>query len=763
MAHVNPHIARLPYPPEALGQVAVEVATPVVAGSMATVRITYTAGRFGIDDQGSVRFLFRFASDAGRPQFDRPGAPNYCTVTASNGTTLVPEYHPRGAFRPWFKAVRVNVMREALREGDSITLVLGDRSEGGAGWRTSSMREGGFEIRVQADPFGTVVYGDVAGGAAFELVPGEAADWKAVLPTRRAVNQPFELRVRADDRCGNPVTRLPPGPLLLEADGPLAGLPRSIEAGADGSCRLTNLRATGSGRIAVRVRDGSGRLLAQSNPLLAHEGAPGAAPDTWWGDFHAQSEETVGTNSARDYFVFARDRAFCDFVGHQGNDFQISNAFWSELNRLYREFDDPDRFVTLPGYEYSPVTHLGGDRNIFFMDEERPIRRSSHALVEDTADIGSDCNHVRDLFAALRREGERALAFAHVGGRYADLRAGHDGDIERSVEIHSSWGTFEWLLFDAFDLGFRVGVVCNSDDHKGRPGASHPGASIFGAYGGLTCLYMDRLTRADIWRCLQARHHYGTTGDRMHLEVRASFQDGAARRYDEDPKLHPGAGAVPVGEATMGDIIAVKDPRVGVRIRIEAGAPIERIDLRLGARTVETIRPYGQADLGRRVRAVWEGAEYRGRGRMTTWDGRLRVDGNRIESFRPINFWHLEKSLSRTADGGLAWASVTTGNFAGADFLLSSAADGSLEIETPHVSTRLAVADIGLEDVVHPAGGLARGLRFFRLPDDNGVRSMDIAREVTVAPDGDTPLYVRVTLENGHQAWSSPIYLFMDR
>ena len=25
---------------------------------------------------------------------------------------------------------------------------------------------------------------------------------------------------------------------------------------------------------------------------------------------------------------------------------------------------------------------------------------------------------------------------------------------------------------------------------------------------------------------------------------------------------------------------------------------------------------------------------------------------------------------------------------------------------------------------------------------------------------GDTPIYVRVTLENGHQAWSSPIYLF---
>ncbi len=247
--------------------------------------------------------------------------------------------------------------------------------------------------------------------------------------------------------------------------------------------------------------DGPGNLLAVSNPIVIGERGKMA---TWWGDFHAQSEETIGTNSASDYFLFARDLAFCDFVGHQGNDFQISNAFWQDLNALYREFNAPGRFVTVPGYEYSPVTHLGGDRNIFFFEEGRPIRRSSHALVEDTSDIATDCNHVNDLFAAFRRDGENVLAFAHVGGRYADLSAGHDGTIERSVEVHSSWGTFEWLLFDAFALGHRVGVVCNSDDHKGRPGASHPGASIFGAYGGLTCVYMESL---------DAREHLGSDED----------------------------------------------------------------------------------------------------------------------------------------------------------------------------------------------------------------------------------------------------------
>lgn len=749
----NPHIERLPYEPAVLGRVDIDAPAHLVAGSMASLSVTYTAGRFGIDDQGSIRFLFRFASDAGRPQFDRPGAPNFCTVIASNGTTLVPEYHPRGAFRPWFKAIRVNVMREALREGDRITLVFGDRSQGSAGWRLSTMREPCFEIRAQADPFGTVVYGDVAGGATLDLVAGVPHQWKLVVPTLRRVGEAFEAALRADDRCGNPVAHID-GAFHFEADGPLEGLPKSLEAKGP-ALRVPALRAIAQGIVRVRVRDSSGKLLAESNPLAIVEAGELV---TWWGDFHAQSEETIGTNSAHDYFEFARDRAFCDFVGHQGNDFQISTAFWRQLNDLYREFHAPGRFVTIPGYEYSPVTHLGGDRNIFFFDEDRPIRRSSHALVEDTSDIETDCNHVRDLFAALRDNRENALAFAHVGGRYADLYAGHDGEIERSVEVHSAWGTFEWLLFDAFELGYRVGVVCNSDDHKGRPGASHPGASIFGAYGGLTCLYLDELTRGSIWRCMKARHHYGTTGDRLHLAVDAHFDDDALR-YDNDPKLDSAARGTATRTAMMGDIVATRQASVRIAVRIDAAVPIERVDLRCGPRTLATLRPYSNTGLGRRIRIIWEGAEYRGRGRMTTWDGHLAVTGNRIEAFSPINFWHLEKALERT-QSGLAWQSVTTGNFAGADILLDDADAGSLGIATPHVNTTLPVRDIGFDDTVFDAGGLERRIRIFRLPDLNSARSFAFERRVDIQPEGDTPIYVRVTLENGHQAWSSPIYLF---
>jgi hypothetical protein len=86
--------------------------------------------------------------------------------------------------------------------------------------------------------------------------------------------------------------------------------------------------------------------------------------------------------SAEAYFRYARDAAFIDIVGHQGNDFQITDAFWKKLNELTAEFDAPGKFVCLPGYEWSGNTGMGGDRNIFYRREGRPIRRSSHILVQ---------------------------------------------------------------------------------------------------------------------------------------------------------------------------------------------------------------------------------------------------------------------------------------------------------------------------------------------------------------------------------------------
>ena len=479
----------------------------------------------------------------------------------------------------------------------------------------------------------------------------------------------------------------------------------------------------------------------------------------YWGDLHGQSGESIGVTTSRQYFDFARDKAFLDATGHQANDFQVNNAFWRYLNELTTEYNDEGNFVTFPGYEWSGNTAVGGDRNVFFRDEGRQIRRSSHALLTDRSDLDTDAPDAARLFECL--EGENAVVYAHVGGRYADIGFAHDPRFETAMEIHSAWGTFEWLLTDGFPLGHRSGVVCNSDGHKGRPGASYPGASTFGAYGGLTCFLTGELTRDAIFDCLRRRHHYGTTGTRLHMDVDVKMAGGGTL-FDQDPKVFPDTVSTAVDQVMMGDIVQTDDETVTLTLEVIAQAPIERIEVRNGTEVVRTLRPFSEAELGERIRVLWSGAEYRGRGRDTSWKGHARFEGAKIRKMEKINAWNHERLLEVSGEDNVVFEAVTTGNYGGFDVWLEDAAEGSVEVATNHGTLTLPYADVGLEDSVMEAGGLERRIKVFRLPEVNSVRQIKETVEIPLRPVGDNQLWISVYTEDGFQAWSSPVFAYRE-
>ena len=741
------------YLPEKMGSAAVSPAGRFEAGSFQEFVVTYTAGYFGIDDTGSIKIVHRFASDMGRPQFDDPTAPNYTTVEATNGAVLHVEYDMKRNIRPWDKTLYIKVVRGFLREGDRIIVRFGDRRKGSPGIRLQTFCEHTFEFRVLVDAIATYNYVELPEQPTIAIVPGPPALFKAIIPTGRRPGQPFSLRMKGEDRWGNPSDQCD-GTFFLKSSSPVEGLPETVtfKKGAF-SVTIDGLRVAAPGDLNISLVDGDGRTVCTSNPMRVMATAD-LLP--YWGDLHGQSEETIGTNSARDFYEFARDKAFLDVCVHQGNDFQITSKFWNWLNELSAEFTQDGRFIVFPGWEWSGNTGLGGDRNVLHMKEGRPIHRSSHALVDDLSDIDTDCNSANDLFAALKDED--CTVFAHIGGRYADIKMSHDDRIERSVEVHSAWGTFEWLVQDAFEQGYRVGIVSNSDGHKGRPGASHPGATKFGAYGGLTCILAPEFTRAGLMEGLRKRHHYGTTGNRVVLDIRALF-DNPAERFSDDPNLGK-VSSKRARDAMMGDILRSGDAEVTFRIDVHGPSPVERIDIRNGLETLEVFRPYGEADLGRRIRVLWEGAEYRGRGRETVWDGHAELTGNAFESLAPINRYNLDKRFEQTAPGRVDWTALTTGGFGGFDAVLEDPRAGTLKIDTALVKQGIAVKDIGRDERVFANGGIDRRIRIFRMPDENPHRAVTLERRIKLADDKDNALYVRITHEDGHFVWSSPIYIF---
>jgi hypothetical protein len=737
------------YLPEHMGSATLSPPGPFVAGTPAELTLTYTAGTFGIDDTGMLKISWRTTSDMAKPQFTDPAAPSYTSVTASNGAKL--EYWiERLNIRPWVNTLLIRVGRGYLRAGDTITVRFGDRSGGSPGLRLQTNCEEHFALKVYVDAFATYEFTELPVSPGFELVAGEAARFKAILPSLAVAGEPFRLAVVAEDIWGNPtaIDRT----LKLVCLASIRNLPATIGKNP-GPLVLDNLVADAAGAVELSLLDESGTEVARANPMRV---VTSARLRRYWGDLHAQSGETVGTNPARSYFAYARDKAFVDMVGHQGNDFQITDAFWQELNRLTAEFDVPGRFVCVPGYEWSGNTGMGGDRNIFYRREGRPIFRSSRILVDGQDPSNADCYTAKDLFDAIA--GEDAVVIAHVGGRYADITMAHDGRLERAVEVHSTWGTFEWLLHDAFDKGFRVGVVCHSDDHKGRPGATRPGASTFGAIGGLSCYLMPELTRDALFAALRARRHYGTTGTRLNIDLAGQF-DALVTRFADDPQL----GAAPqenVREALMGDIIRPGTTPMRLAAQVTGTAPIERVDVLHGKRVAQTVRPYTAADLGRRVRVLWEGAEYRGRGRETVWQGKLTLAGNRIARFAPVNFLNPERQVKEVTPGSaLSWNSVTTGNRSGIDLWLDDARSGTLKLESNVVSGELDLVRLGDEAIAFDGGGLGRRLSVYRLPETDWSRRVDVDHTVTFTGGADLPVYLRVTQSDGHQAWTSPIYL----
>ncbi|MGC1779618.1 MAG: DUF3604 domain-containing protein [Xanthobacteraceae bacterium] len=744
------------YRPDLMGSAALEPSGAFEAGSHQSFMLVYTAGAFGVDDTGSIKIGFRFATDFGPVQFDDPKGQGYTTVEASNGATLECKWEFKRNIRPWSRSLYIGVAKHFLAPGDTITIRFGDRRFGSPGIRLQTYCESEFEFHVLTDPIATYDYVPLPLSPKIAIVPGPPVRWQAVLPTLIRAGEPFRLAIKADDKWGNPSNRIA-AKLRLASSAPVQELPETVQCEAGKfAARIDGLKVDQAADLTINVCDETGRELCRSNPLrVASQKLPLVH---FWGDTHGQSNETLGTNSAREYFEFGRDKAFLDVMGHQGNDFQITGAFWAELNRLSHAFDRPGSFVCIPGYEWSANTAVGGDRNVHFRREGETIHRSSHAQIADAGDIidePADAHTAHDLFRKL--QGKDCVVVSHVGGRYADIRYAHDAKLETAVEVHSAWGTFEWILHDAFEKNYRVGVVANSDGHKGRPGACYPGASFFGSQGGLTCFLAERLDRDAIFEAMRSRHHYGTTGNRMILNVIGELAHDA-ELFARDPAFDSTVAAT-TRRLIMGDIARVASDTVRLSVEAVGSAPIERIDIFDGFDLIETVRPYGATELGARVRLSYRGAEYRGRARTTTWDGSLTVSDNSIEKARLINNWNLDRGIQHQDGSSVAWKAVTTGNYGAIDLWLKDKA-GRIAFETKPVSGDVAIADIGLEETVFDAGGLDRAVTLQRLPDAMTERRVAHSVEATIRSEGDTRLYVRVRQEDGHLAWSSPIYLF---
>ncbi len=229
---------------------------------------------------------------------------------------------------------------------------------------------------------------------------------------------------------------------------------------------------------------------------------------------------------------------------------------WGRIRRAAAEFDDPGRFITLLGYEWTSLLH--GHRHVLYFDGDGALLSSFDDRYQTP----------KQLWDALR--GQPVLTFAHhsAGGPIAiNWRYRPDPELEPVTEVASLHGSSEALdapipiydpvpgnfVRDVLDQGVQLGFIGSGDSHDGEPGASHVGMP-FGA--GLAAIHAETLSRDAIRRALGERRVYATNGARIVLDV---WLDGAP----------------------MGSVIRPPDPPRDalLRMRIVAESPLERVDL----------------------------------------------------------------------------------------------------------------------------------------------------------------------------------------
>lgn len=568
-------------------------------GGPKTVTLVFRCGPGGISEGGGIKValcrLVDFGSKGKRPTFlyasgwgplqnRHPFLPNYysCGLRTSGGANLelAPQgYFPlRGALRLLGheflrkcgvklealdifylylegRKVRIRVVGDRLQEGDEIAITFGDTRRGSRGW-SSPAHPSRVDFAVEVDEKAMGQYRLIEHNPVLDAVGGEAVHLDAVLPSLSTGEEGW-LLLRAVDAAGavdptfQGAVELTPTPGL---DIPARVKFKQKDRGViQIPCRMMD-----PGIHQVRA---AGRAISGgSNPVKA-----GGDLRLFWGDMHVHTAICDGSLEPGEFYQSARDRLGLDFAAITAHDTMDAlepsgrEDEWELVKELHARFNQPGRFVTFLGYEWS--NHKHGHRGVYFAPDE-PDPRMYSWYDEGSATPEKLEARMRDHQAVVipHHTAWRRIFLALLNWlKFISMRIpasyqwwDSSSPQQRLVEIYSMHGSSErydgpfpithgnpsgWFpkylrddrsrpgrgnyVQEALADGLRLGVIAGSDRHDyGVDERFHP-VDIYP--GGLTAIWAEELSAESLWKSLWNRRVYGTTGARIILEL---FADG---------------------------------------------------------------------------------------------------------------------------------------------------------------------------------------------------------------------------------------------
>lgn len=690
---------------------------------MVTWKLIYHVGKYGIDDGGSIRIARRSVSDEENPQFDDPTGSGYTTVKANRDVRLDYFFNNRGHIRPFRASLQIDVRDGSLYPEDTISIVYGDKSCNGPGLRAQTFREEEHLFKVLIDPFGTGLFEEIENSPSIRIIGGPAEALEISAPSMVKQGEFFKVTVRALDSYGNRNEGYRGRISFINLNQSPASYDFLEE---DRGAHTFKVKLDEPGLKTLHIKDEEGRA-ALSNPIIAQKELPNYR--LFWGDMHGQTKQTVGTGTVDEYFRFLKEVADMDFGGWQGNDFQITHKLWEEVKEKTKKYNDPGNFVLFLGHEWSGLTPAGGDHNIYYLGDDQKIHRSNHWLIDDESSEETDRYPISALWKEFKGRRD-VMAIAHIGGRRANLDY-WDPERVPLIEVHSHHGTFEWFLEEALKRKLKVGFIAASDDHTCRPGLSFP-SDRFTTKGGYTGVYAETLTRDALWEAFWARRTYGTTGERIILELK-------------------------VDDHFMGEEYnATRSPEI--KVNVHGTEPLHAVEVFNGTEIIHR-HPFADPEDGDSILKIeWMGARVKSRPKIVNWNGGLYLDKGVIESFKEYAFDYIGQGVQQLTNQRISWRSTTGGDPDGVLLKINAPEDTTATFYSKQVTFIFKPNEIKHEPTVIEVGPVNRRVKIQKIKDGKLPRSLDFNIKDREIKKGLNQYWVKVTQSDGSMAWSSPVY-----
>jgi hypothetical protein len=518
--------------------------------------IVYTTGKVGIKPGGGIRIGIRHMCHLwSTVQKDNPKLPGYLTVKTTDNLPVNVSVECRnwskkfsGQYFPWQNIVEVIVGEPGLEAGQAIRITYGDKTGGSPGFQVQPFDESSFVFKLYVDAFGNNEYLPLVENPAVKIVSGRPDKLTVLMPSDALVGIPTWCVIRAEDRFGNPATRYT-GTISFKTMDTLAMLPDcyTFTQADNGVHRFENIIFNTKGYQTVSVEDD--KFRDESNPVKISQNR--LQKLLLWGDLHGHTLHSDGRGTVEEYYDFAERVAALDFCAVSDHAFEMLDDMWNHSKTVTNMAYQPGKFVTFNAYEWSGTSNVGGDHNVYWLEDDPPLYRSRTGYNKLNLQVyhGSEpkIEHIMDLFAILEQQGTNKNVFCipHRGGRAGNLKW-HNPKVQRLIEIFSEHFRSESWATEFLKKGHRVGVMASTDNHYGNPGYGYlkRGQSDYSLFEkqeigmGLLAVLASERTRKSIFTALYARHCYGTSGERIIMEFTADGHlMGSEYRTSESPLI----------------------------------------------------------------------------------------------------------------------------------------------------------------------------------------------------------------------------------